>query len=124
MLSSRVLFHTPELDRVRAFYEHTLGLHIYRQYGLEGETLGVVYFLGGGFLEVSRSSPPSSPLTLWLQVADVRQEEDRLRSAGVEVVKPMEWMPWGLIESWILDSEGNELRLIEVPDDHPLRSRL
>lgn len=124
VLSSRVLYHTPDLERARRFYEHVLGLHIYREYGAGGETLGVVYFLGGGFLEVSRASDPSSPMTLWLQVADVAAEERRLRDEGVEVVKPVERMPWGLIESWVRDSEGNEFRLIEVPGDHPLRRRV
>ncbi len=79
--------------------------------------------LGGGFLEITRASTSSPSVTLWVQVRDVRAEEDRLRAAGVKVVKSVERMPWGLIESWVHDEEGNELHLVEVPDDHPIRRR-
>lgn len=123
VLSSRVIFHTTDLRAARSFYEGTLGLHLYREYGVDGEVLGVVYFLGGGFLEVSRSGEQSPPLILWLQVRDAAGEEARLSAAGIEVVKPVERMGWGLVETWVRAPDGNELRLIEVPDDHPLRGR-
>ena len=38
--------------------------------------------------------------------------------------KSAERMPWGLIEGWIEDPDGLELRLVEVPPDHPLRRRV
>ena len=124
VLSSRVLYRSANFDSLRRFYEGTVGLHVYREYGSDQEILGVVFFLGGGFLEITRASEPSPRITLWLQVRDVRAEQARLRGLGVEVVKPAEQMPWGLIEGWIRDPEGNELRLIEVPEDHPLRRRV
>ncbi|MDQ4068486.1 MAG: VOC family protein [Actinomycetota bacterium] len=124
VLSSRVLWRSANFGSLRHFYETTLGLHVYREYGADGEILGVVYFLGGGFLELTRASEPSPPVTLWLQVRDARAEEHRLRAAGVAVVKAAERMPWGLVESWVQDPEGNELRLVEVPEGHPLRRRV
>lgn len=63
-------------------------------------------------------------MTLWLQVPDVAREEERLRAAGVRVVKAAERMAWGLVECWVEDPEGNELLLIEVPEDHPIRRRV
>jgi hypothetical protein len=33
-------------------------------------------------------------------------------------------MPWGLLECWVEDPDGVELRLVEVPPDHPIRRRL
>jgi hypothetical protein len=33
-------------------------------------------------------------------------------------------MPWGLLELWIEDPDGVELRVVEVPSDHPLRLRV
>jgi predicted enzyme related to lactoylglutathione lyase len=123
VLSSRVLYRSSDFDALRRFYEQTVGLHVYREYGPNEEALGVVFFLGGGFLEITRASTSSSAITLWLQVRDARAEEDRLRSAGVEVVQAVEMKPWGLIESSIRDPEGNELRLVEVPGDHPIRRR-
>jgi len=124
VLSSRVLCRSTNFDSLREFYERTLGLHVYREYGADSGILGVVYFLGGGFLELSRANEPSPPVTLWLQVRDARAEEHRLRAVGVAVVKAAEQMPWGLVESWLRDPDGNELRLIEVPESHPLRRRV
>ena len=124
VLSSRVLYRSSEFDALRRFYEQIVGLHVYREYGPSEEVLGVVFFLGGGFLEITRGVTSSPSVTLWLQVRDARAEEDRLRTAGVKVVKQVETMAWGLIESWVHDPEGNELHLVEVPDDHPIRRRL
>ena len=124
VLSSRVLYRTDDFEGLRAFYENTVGLQVYREYGAGGAVSGVVFFLGGGFLEVSRAEVRSSPFTLWLQVADVRAEEAAMRRAGVEVRQASERMPWGLVECWVHDPEGNELRLVEVPPDHPLRRRV
>jgi len=123
VLSSRVLYRSADFDALRRFYEQTLGLRPYREYGSAGEITGVVFFLGGGFLELVRSEVSSPSITLWLQVPDASDEEHRLRQAGVRVVKPVERMPWGLIESWVQDPEGNELHLVEVPEDHPIRRR-
>ncbi|MBW3574791.1 MAG: VOC family protein [Actinobacteria bacterium] len=123
VLSSRVLYRCGDFDAQRRFYEHTLGLAVAREYGAEGVVLGVVLFLGGGFLELTRASVRSPPISLWLQVPDVAAEERRLGAEGVRVVKPAELMPWGLVEYWLQDPEGNELHLVEVPEDHPLRRR-
>lgn len=124
VLSSRVLYRCVDFDAQRRFYEDTVGLRPYREYGDATGIAGVVLFLGGGFLELVRASSPSPPITLWLQVPDVAAEEARLARAGVVVDRPAQRMPWGLVESWIRDPEGNELCLVEVPDEHPLRRRL
>ena len=52
ILSSRILLHPTDLERSRAFYRDALGLEIYREFGTGGGR-GTVFFLGGGFLEVS-----------------------------------------------------------------------
>ncbi len=125
VLSSRTIVRVRDLEASRRFYELTLGLHTYREYGAAGVVTGVVYFLGGGFLELTRGGTGVGPgFCLWLQVADVGAEERRLAAAGVTIVKPAERMPWGLIEGWVEDPDGLELRLVEVPPDHPLRRRV
>jgi catechol 2,3-dioxygenase-like lactoylglutathione lyase family enzyme len=123
VLSSRVILHVADLGASRRFYEQVVGLHIYREWGV-----GVAYFLGGGFLEVSQGSPrpqesPGERSTLWLQLPTLSGVEVQLVAAGVRVRKPTEVMPWGLVELWVEDPDGNELRFIEVPSDHPLRRR-
>jgi hypothetical protein len=55
VLSSRVLVHPTDFQRSFRFYAECLGLHVYREWG-SGSTRGVVFFLGGGFLELSGTS--------------------------------------------------------------------
>ncbi|MFD4596677.1 VOC family protein [Streptomyces sp. NPDC058464] len=124
VLSSRTLIHPTDPERSRAFYGEQLGLAVYREFG-EGPERGTVYFLGGGFLEVSGRSdtPPSPAVQLWLQVADVAAAHEELVATGVPIVRPPVKEPWGLVEMWTADPDGIRIVLVEVPADHPLRYR-
>ncbi|KAB7836892.1 VOC family protein [Streptomyces mobaraensis] len=124
VLSGRVLLRPTDPERSRAFYGDALGLAIYREFGT-GEERGTVYFLGGGFLELSgrAEAPPAPGLELWLQVADAAAAHDELRERGVRILRPPERMPWGLIEMWIADPDGVRIVVVEVPEGHPLRYR-
>jgi catechol 2,3-dioxygenase-like lactoylglutathione lyase family enzyme len=131
VLSSRLILVVEDLARSRRFYEDVLGLRVYREYGADGVVTGVVYFLGGGFLEVTQGSSQaddgavlSRRVRLFLQVPDLEAEAARLVDAGVSVRKERGRMPWGLEEMWILDPDGFEVRLVEVPSEHPLRRRV
>ncbi|MFE6360813.1 VOC family protein [Streptomyces sp. NPDC057806] len=124
VLSSRILLHPVDPDRSRAFYGEQLGLAIQREFGT-GPERGTVYFLGGGFLEVSgrAEAPPSPALQLWLQVENAEAAHEELRARGVEILRQPVREPWGLIEMWIADPDGTRIALVETPEDHPLRSR-
>ncbi|MFK0287784.1 VOC family protein [Streptomyces sp. NPDC090499] len=124
VLSSRTLIHPTDPERSRAFYGEQLGLPVYREFG-EGPERGTVYFLGGGFLEVSGRSdtPPSPAVQLWLQVADLAAAHAELVAKGVAIVRPPVKEPWGLVEMWTADPDGIRIVLVEVPADHPLRYR-
>ncbi|MDQ1040512.1 putative enzyme related to lactoylglutathione lyase [Streptomyces sp. V3I8] len=124
VLSSRTLLRPADPERSRVFYGEKLGLPVYREFGT-GPERGTVYFLGGGFLEVSGrgGEPPSPAVRLWLQVADARAAYEELVAAGVEVRRPPVKEPWGLIEMWLADPDGTEIVITEVPADHPLRYR-
>lgn len=124
VLSGRVLLRPTDPERSRAFYGDALGLAVYREFGT-GEERGTVYFLGGGFLELSgrAEAPPAPGLELWLQVADAAAAHDELRERGVRILRPPERMPWGLIEMWIADPDGVRIVVVEVPEGHPLRYR-
>ncbi|MEU2421292.1 VOC family protein [Streptomyces sp. NPDC007851] len=124
VLSSRTLVHPTDPERSRAFYGEQLGLPVYREFGT-GPERGTVYFLGGGFLEVSgRSDVAAAPaVQLWLQVADAAAAHEELAARGVEIVRPPVREPWGLVEMWITDPDGIRIVLVEVPADHPLRYR-
>jgi predicted enzyme related to lactoylglutathione lyase len=127
VLSSRIIIRPRSMAVSRRFYEAALGLRIYREW-----SVGVVYFLGGGFLELSTGGTETAvadapagpqPIALWLQVPDLAAAEAALRDAGAEIVQPASRMPWGLDELWLRDPDGHELHLVEVPPGHPLRSR-
>jgi predicted enzyme related to lactoylglutathione lyase len=124
VLSGRTLLRPTDPERSRRFYGEQLGLAVYREFGT-GPQRGTVYFLGGGFLEVSGrwDTPPSPAVQLWMQVEDVSAAHDELRDKGVEIVRPPVKEPWGLIEMWIADPDGTRIVLVEVPTDHPLRYR-
>jgi predicted enzyme related to lactoylglutathione lyase len=124
VLGSRVLLRPTDPERSRAFYGEQLGLAVYREFGT-GPERGTVYFLGGGFLELSgrSDSPAATAARLWLQVADVAAAHEELRDKGVEIVRPPVREPWGLIEMWTADPDGTPIVLVEIPADHPLRYR-
>ena len=124
VLSSRTLLRPADPERSRRFYGEQLGLAVYREFGT-GPDRGTVYFLGGGFLEVSgrSESPPSPAVQLWMQVEDIAAAHEELLVTGVEVVRPPVKEPWGLVEMWIEDPDGIRIVLVEVPAEHPLRHR-
>jgi predicted enzyme related to lactoylglutathione lyase len=124
VLSSRVLLHPADFERSLHFYAESLGLPVYREWG-SGSMRGVVFFLGGGFLELSGTSRTgtSESIGLWLQVRDVDDVRLELEEAGVEVFEPPTDKPWGLREMQIRDPDGLRIVIVEVPEDHPLRRR-
>jgi predicted enzyme related to lactoylglutathione lyase len=124
VLSSRVLLQPVDFERSLRFYSDILGLHVYRDWG-SGSTRGVVFFLGGGFLELSGSSRTgaSESVSLWLQVRDVDAVGQELEESGVDVIEFPTNEPWGLREMQIRDPDGLRIVIVEVPETHPLRHR-
>ncbi len=124
VLGSRVLLRPTDLERSRAFYRDALGLSVYREFGT-GPERGTVFFLGGGFLEVSHhcETPPGPGVVLWLQVPDLAGAHRELLGRGVPVDREPVKEPWGLLEMWIHDPDGTRIVVVEVPQDHPIRYR-
>jgi catechol 2,3-dioxygenase-like lactoylglutathione lyase family enzyme len=122
ILSSRFMLHPRDFDRSVGFYRDVLGLHPMREFG-QGDSRGVVFFLGGGYLELTgrQIDPPAPSTELWLQVRDVREAERELRAAGIPIIESADEKPWGLIELRVSDPDGLVLILVEVPSEHPLR---
>jgi predicted enzyme related to lactoylglutathione lyase len=124
VLSSRVLLRPTDFELSFRFYAESLGLHVYREWG-SGSTRGVVFFLGGGFLELSGSSrmTTSENIVLWLQVRDVDAAGHELKNAGVDIIELPTDKPWGLREMQLRGPDGLRIVIVEVPGDHPLRRR-
>ena len=122
ILASRILLRPTDLDRSLRFYEQTVGLAIYREWGT-GASRGVVFFLGGGLLEVSGRSPepPSAAIELVLQVRDLGATRGHFAERGVVVEAEPELKPWGLLEMTVRDPDGLGVIVVEVPPGHPRR---
>jgi catechol 2,3-dioxygenase-like lactoylglutathione lyase family enzyme len=122
VLSSRIIVRPRDLDRSHHFYRDVLGLAVYREFGGPDHP-GIVFFLGGGFLEVSGRGlgAPTSDICLWLQVRDLSAQHERLDRLGVDIVVPPTEQPWGLLEMWITDPDGIQIVIVEIPEQHPLR---
>ena len=122
ILSSRTILHPSDLDHTLAFYRDDLGLAVAREFG-EGDHRGVVFFAGGGLIEVVGSGPqPGRPgVALWLQVRSMDAVIAELAGRGIAPVRAPVLEPWGLVEAWIEDPDGVRIHLVEVPVDHPLR---
>jgi predicted enzyme related to lactoylglutathione lyase len=123
VLTSRTIIRPSDLDRSLAFYGDALGLAVAREFGA-GDHRGVVYFAGGGLVEVvgTDTTPAGTgPVSLWLQVRNVDETLAELVQRGVGVSRPAVLEPWGLIEAWVHDPDGVRIHLVEVPADHPLR---
>jgi catechol 2,3-dioxygenase-like lactoylglutathione lyase family enzyme len=120
--SSRVLLHPTDPERSRVFYRDRLGLAIYREFG-SGPERGTIFFLGGGFLELSgrAAAPPAPGMALWLQVRDLATTRWELGERGVRILREPKQEPWGLLEMWVVDPDGVRIRIVEVPAEHPLR---
>lgn len=124
VLACRVLLEPADFERSIAYYEDALGLARFREWG-EPPHRGVVYFLGGGYLELHESAGrvPPRGVRLWLQVADAEATCAELRARGAKIDAPPERKPWGLIEMELCDPDGLQLVMVETPLDHPLRRR-
>jgi predicted enzyme related to lactoylglutathione lyase len=136
VVNSRTIIHPSDLERSLHFYGTLLDLPVAREFG-DGPGRGVVFFAGGGLIEVVGRAAPSEPagagdgavhrapaVVLWLQVRDVHAAIAQLAEAGVAAIRPPTLEPWGLIEAWIDDPDGRRIHVVEVPAGHPLRRDL
>ncbi len=115
ILAARILLRPTDHARSLAFYRDVLGLAIYREF-----PGGTVFFLGGGFLEISGASgaPAGDGVAMWMQVRDLDAAH---RELAAHVVREPRVEPWGLHEMWVSDPDGTRIVLVQVPADHPIR---
>lgn len=128
ILSSRLMIAHGDRVAATTWWTEVLGLRIFREYGRNGQVLGTVLYAGGGLIELAGGGVPAAALSdgyvLWLQVPDIDTEIERLDAAGATIDERPVDQPWGLREARIRDPEGIGIVLVEIPDDHPIRSRL
>src|ERR671931_2316272 len=117
VLGSRVLLHPTDPERSRVFYRDVLGLAVYREFG-SGPERGTVFFLGGGFLELSgrAAAPPAPGMALWLQVRELAAARRKLGERGVRILREPRREPWGVLEVWIAHPDGVRLCIVGGPE--------
>jgi catechol 2,3-dioxygenase-like lactoylglutathione lyase family enzyme len=116
ILAARLLLHPADMERSLGFYRDVLGLAVAREF-----PGGTVFFLGGGYLELSgvrRGTPAGETVGVWLQVRDLDAAH---RELAAHVVREPRLEPWGLHEMWLDDPDGTRIVMVEVPADHPIR---
>jgi predicted enzyme related to lactoylglutathione lyase len=121
VLAGRVLIRPTDPERSLAFYRDVLGLAVFREF-----PGGTVFFLGGGYLEVSgraadTAGGPGEGTALWMQVRDLAAAHRELADRGATVLRQPRREPWGLDEMWIADPDGLRIAVVEVPPEHPMR---
>jgi catechol 2,3-dioxygenase-like lactoylglutathione lyase family enzyme len=120
VLSSRILVRPRDWEVSRAFYADALGLAVAREF-----PGGVVFFLGTGYLELSKAGAVSvGDDALWLQVRSLPDAVAELRDRGVVITREPRREFWGLDECWIADPDGRAIVLVEIPPGHPIRTDL
>jgi len=84
VLAGRVLIHPTDLARSTAFYRDVLGLAVFREF-----PGGTVFFLGGGYLEVSgrAAGQTAGGVQLWMQVRDLAAAHRELAAREVTVLR-------------------------------------
>ena len=128
-LAARMLVRPVNPARTLSFYRDVLQLAVYREF-----PGGTVFFLGGGYLEVSgqataaeaksaaasqrssasedRTAPspsdaaPDERIRLWIQVRDLATAYRTLLERGATIVRPPRREPWGLNEMWVVDPDA------------------
>lgn len=122
ILSSRFLIRPSSWERSYRFYREILRLKIYREWG-SGVDRGVVFFLGGGYLELSghQDIQASDCTQLWLQVPEIALLHQMLEESEIPILESPVKKPWGLSEMRVRDPDGLLIVIVEVPSDHPLR---
>lgn len=118
VLSSRILVRPRDWEVSRSFYADALGLAVAREF-----PGGVVFFLGTGYLELSKAGAVSvGDDALWLQVRSLPAAVAELRDRGVVITREPRREFWGLDECWIADPDGRAIVLVEIPPGHPIRT--
>lgn len=117
---AHVCFRVKDLDASIEFYVNKLGLkHAFDFINDEGERFGVYLHVGGrSFVELFRGDP--EPTESWqhfcLEVEDVKEACETLRSRGLEVTDPHLGSD-GSWQCWIQDPDGNRIELHSYTED-------
>ena len=93
-----------DVERAQQHYRDVFGLEIGWLYPDKG--IGSV--TGGGVTIFFRKrKPPFEPAIHWVFAEDIDASYQELKSAGANIVDPLETKPWGLRQFTVEDLDGN-----------------
>ena len=112
-----VTLWTEDLDRLVRFYSETLGFKVHRHHGdFVNFVFGDVRLNLGLHDGVHGASQDPFRIMVHLGVTGIHEEYRRLRSQGVEFIRPPEKEEWGGWVATLLDPDGNILQLLQQPE--------
>lgn len=117
MTNVQPIITTPDLARLRTFYERLLGAVEIRRYPDDGPVFFVGLKLGDSELglvnEASTDLSAPQRILLSVDVDDVNGLLDRVEVAGGRVLGPSTDMPWGQRVAHVNDPDGNMVNLTQ-----------
>jgi catechol 2,3-dioxygenase-like lactoylglutathione lyase family enzyme len=110
-LRPKVWYRVRDLDAGRAFYTETLG---FEQVHVDDDWVGLVH--GPMEIGIAQGEPTEESGVATIDVADVKAEAERLRTAGVDVGVVVELHgQMRLLD--VFDPDGNRVQLAQVLDE-------
>lgn len=111
-----VTIWTEHLEQLAAFYRDVLDLTVHSV-----QPDFIAFDLGGARFNIGRHSQVSGPaadpyrVMINLGTDDIHAAHERLRSGGVEFIRPPEREHWGGWVATFRDPDGNILQLLQLP---------
>jgi predicted enzyme related to lactoylglutathione lyase len=113
---------TPDLARMRAFYENLLGAEEVERYPEEGDAFFVAFRIGDSTLglvseaDTKTGQDSTHRVVISVEVDDVDALVARVEDLGGSLFAPPNDMPWGQRVGHIYDPDGNMLNLTASSD--------
>ncbi|MGD9711572.1 MAG: VOC family protein [Thermomicrobiales bacterium] len=125
---AHVAFAVRDVDVSLAFYDQ-LGVHEAFRLHRDDGTLMLVYLHVGGdrFIELFPGGPApdldrrQSFMHICLRSDDIHADVERLRDAGVPIVKEVKEGLDHNLQAWIADPDGNKIELMQLSEESPQR---
>ena len=107
---------TPDLARLRAFYEGLLGAEETERYPQDGDAFFVAFRIGDSTLGLvaeadTRTGKDGQRMVISVEVDDVDKLVDRVVPLGGTLFGPPNDMPWGQRVGHVYDPDGNMINL-------------
>ncbi|MBI3952813.1 MAG: VOC family protein [Candidatus Doudnabacteria bacterium] len=110
-LDSAILY-TKDINKIREFYEKTVGLKVEYQ---DGDHYVSFIFPNGAKLGINKSVLPREVpggQTFFLRVDDIKDQYEKYQKLGFDFYEPYKEYDWGTYFA-VLDPDGNKIGFIE-----------